>query len=70
MEKRFEDAVGEVKAYLKTGNYSYSITMCHLRCYKLLGAYLADAGKLYCEHLAKQWLQGIAHKLCGSTVIY
>ena len=68
MNKELENAVDVVKSHLETNQYSYSIKMCHLRCYKLLNAYLAETGKSYSEHLANQWLQSITIRLCITTV--
>jgi len=63
MIKDFDETMGVVKAHLSANGYSYSRTMDHLRCYRLLGAHMADEGKAYSTHLAKQWLETISPSL-------
>jgi hypothetical protein len=40
--------------------------MGYLRCYRLLGTYLADKKELYSKPSAGQWLQGVAPGVCES----
>ena len=60
MSKEFNVAVGLVREHLESNCYSYDRMMSYLRCYRLLGAYLADKKELYSKPLAEQWLQSIA----------
>jgi len=67
MNTKFDTAVGLVKNYLETNDYSYSIKMNHMRCFRLLEVYLADEKKPYSKILASQWLQSIKLELCYSS---
>jgi len=67
MNNELDTAVGLVKEHLETHQYSYGRRMLYLRCYKLLGEYLSSTEKQYSTPLARQWLQNIAAKVCGST---
>ena len=68
MNEKFNPAVVAVKAYLDSRQYSYSIIMGYLRCYRLLDAYLTDRKKPYSKRLASDWLEELAPGLCKSTV--
>jgi integrase len=67
VNKRFEAAVEAVKTHLEVNRYSYSISQNHVRCYHLLKVYLAEKGKSYSKHAAKEWFEGVAADLCKST---
>ena len=60
MSNRLDDAVGLVKAYLEENNYSYSITMSNLRCFRLFKAYLEKKKKTYSNTLAIQWFNDVS----------
>jgi len=68
MSNKLDVAVDLVKKYLKDNNYSYSIVMNHLRCFRLLERYLEDQNESYSELSAMQWLQSIHSGLCFSTL--
>jgi len=67
MDERFQAAVGVVREHLEANNYSYSIKMNYLRCYRLIEVYLEETGEPYSNVMAEQWLQGIAQQLCRSS---
>ena len=67
MSTQLNVAVGLVKKYLDENCYSYSITMSHLRCYRLLEKHLADNNEVYSDSLARKWLNGFKPALCYST---
>ena len=68
MSTGFDAAAGVVKEYLSANNYSNSITASHIRCYRLLGIYMAENGKAFNKVVAEQWLQTFTPGFCKSTL--
>ena len=67
MSEKFHDAVSVVRDHLKENNYSYSIKMNYLRCYRLLENYLSGSGEQYSNTVAEQWLQITSRELCKTS---
>jgi len=67
MNIQLDVAIGVVKEYLEVNCYSYSITMSHLRCYRLLKAHLTNDNELYDDSLARKWLHDLEPTMCYST---